>query len=217
MRKVKTIIMVFMVLVGYNLIGQTFGVKGGFNLSNMMNKDNDFKYSEEYKAKPGFNVGVTLDMPITDPIVFQTGIILDTKGYKRNYTDNNIKYEINLSPYYIDIPLHIKYTLELNNIKPYLSAGPYLGVGVSGKVTQKTIIAGISSTDSEAINWGNDDNANLKQFDGGIDFGAGLEFGNIYVGAEYSLGLANICVQPDNGQKINNRLLSISIGYRFVK
>jgi hypothetical protein len=206
-----------MVMFSYSLYGQTFGIKAGMNFSNMLNEDNDFKYSEEYKTKPGFNIGATLDLPLTEPLLFETGLTLNTKGYKREYTELLTKYKITFNLYYIDVPLHLKYMFDLGSIKPYVVAGAYVGFGVSGKATQKTVVAGISSEESHSVNWGNESNSDLKQLDGGLDFGAGVEFGKFQLGAIYSFGLANICPQPENGQKCNNRVLSVSVAYRFVK
>jgi hypothetical protein len=217
MKKLKKFAVIFMVLLCQNLFGQTFGVRGGFNLSNLLNKDNDYKYSEEYKLNPGFNVGVTMEMPVSGNFMFETGIIVDTKGYKRNYTATNAEHEIVFRAIYIDIPLHFKYEMHLQKFDPYFLAGPYLGVGISGKISNKTIVAGVSSTNSNSINWGNDNNSDLKQIDGGIDFGIGINFSKISVGANFGLGLVNICPLPDNGQIYNNRVMSLFVAYKFSK
>jgi len=215
MRKLGIVIMFILTMIGSKSIAQTFGIKAGMNFSNMLNKDNDFKYSEEYKTRIGFNIGATMELPLSGPILFETGLIIDTKGYKRTIDGNNIQTKIRFNTTYLDIPLHIKYAFEFSGLKPYVAAGPYIGFGISGKIISKTVVSGISSETSDAVNWGNDNGSDLKQLDGGFDFGAGLEFGNIYLGANYSLGLANICPNPDNGQKYNNRLFSISVGYKF--
>jgi len=217
MNKLKTTLMILVVLVCHSVSGQTFGIKGGLNLSNLLNKDNDFKYSEEYKLKPGFNLGVSMEMPVSGAVSFETGLILDSKGYKRNYMVNTTDHEVTVNSIYLNIPLHFKFSTQMGNLNPYFLAGPYLGIGISGKISNKSINSGISSTQSYAINWGNDNNSDFKQVDGGLDFGAGLDFGNISFGATFGLGLVNICPLPSNGQVYNNRVLSISVGYKFSK
>lgn len=207
--------MLILIMIGGKSMAQTFGVKAGMNFSNLLNKDNDFKYSEEYKTRIGFNLGATMELPLSGPILFETGLIIDTKGYKATVNDPGIERRYKFNTTYLDIPLHIKYAFEFSGLKPYVAVGPYIGFGISGKIIVKTIINSVSSETSDAVNWGNDNNSDLKQLDGGLDFGGGLEFGNIYLGANYSLGLANICPNPDNGQKYNNRLFSISLGYKF--
>ena len=61
---------------------QTFGLKGGLNLSNMLDMDDDDTYSNDYKMKPGFHFGVTMDLPFNDFLLFESGILLTTKGMK---------------------------------------------------------------------------------------------------------------------------------------
>jgi len=39
---------------------QNFGIRAGLNLSNLLVKDNDERYSDDFKIKPGFHVGATV-------------------------------------------------------------------------------------------------------------------------------------------------------------
>jgi len=67
----------------------------------------------------------------------------------------------------------------------------------------------------EDVRWGSDEEADLKKMDFGLTVGAGIELNSLQMGLTYSLGLANISPYSENGYKISNRVLGISIGYKF--
>jgi len=70
--------------VDQGISGISYIVKGGFNLSNVFVKDNDGTYTDDLKSKPGFNIGITAELPISEKVLFETGLLLSTKGFKIN-------------------------------------------------------------------------------------------------------------------------------------
>ncbi len=207
-----------------------FGVKGGFNLSNMLEKDNDETYSDDYKMNPGFHFGVTADMPINDFLSFESGLILNTKGVKIEEKIAGINVEGKLNLYYLDIPLTIKTSHDLgNDFKLFALAGPYIGLGLSGNLKGYSSgievvdingieVDGIEVSTKQSIKWGSDeDEDHLKRLDYGLTFGAGAEIKSFMVGISYDLGLANIVSDQEYGYKMSNRVLRFSVGYRFGK
>ena len=73
----------------------------------------------------------------------------------------------------------------------------------------------MGDTETEDVEIGSADTDNIKPFDFGLQAGAGIEFNSFQVGVSYGLGLANISSYTDNGSKISNRVLGISLGYRL--
>lgn len=197
---------------------QTFGVKGGLNLSNMHSKDDDETYDDNFKMNPGFHLGATAEFPITEMFSFETGLLLSTKGTKVSdkYESNSVTYEsskgkINL--FYLDIPLTSKATYDLSGTKIYGVFGPYLGIGLSGKYKYEETG---STTTTQDVKWGqSSSDDDLKRFDYGLIFGTGVEIKTIQIGLSYGIGLANISSNFSNGMKIKNRVLEISAGYKF--
>jgi hypothetical protein len=45
---------------------QRFGVQGGLNLANMVMKDDEDTYSDEFEMNLGFNAGVTFELSFGD-------------------------------------------------------------------------------------------------------------------------------------------------------
>jgi len=220
MKLLKLFVLVVAVSMTTTLFSQKFGVKAGLNFANMLAKDDDDTYSEDYKMNLGYQAGVTAEFPITEMFSFETGLLLSTKGYKisEEETVGGVKMKIEGSQnlMYLDVPLTAKASYNIGGAKIYGLFGPYIGLGLSGKVKSEVTIDGDSESDEEDIKFGSDeDEDNLKSLDFGLTIGAGVEINAIQVGLSYGLGLANLSHYTDNGAKINNRVLGITVGYRF--
>lgn len=198
---------------------QTFGVKVGANFANQLWKDNDDTYSDDFKMNLGINGGITAEFPINDMIAFETGLMLNSKGFKIEETEDILGTTFTLTTktnlLYLDIPLNLKAGIDMGGAKLYGTFGPYVGFGITGKVKMKLEGGGETEEDSEDIEWGSDDDSDLKRLDFGLNIGAGVEFGAISVGVNYGLGLGNLLPNPEDGAKINNRVIGISLGYKF--
>lgn len=196
--------------------GQSYGIKAGLNLANFLDKDDDDTYSDDYKMNMGFHVGGTLDYPLTDLLSLETGLLLTTKGMKieEEFLGANITAKLNL--FYLDIPITLKAGYDLGGAKIYGVIGPYVGMGLSGKIKTEVEYQGDTETETEDIVWGNDEaEDDLKRLDFGLTFGAGAEINVIQIGASYDFGLMNTSPYTENGYKTNNRVLKFSVGYRF--
>ena len=213
----KVLMILFLALFCYQTNAQTFGIKGGLNLANMLEKDDDDTYSNDYSMNPGFHLGLTVDVPLNDFLSFEPGLLLTTKGMK--YEDDimgfDVKAKANL--YYLDVPLTLKASHDLGGgLKMFGAVGPYVGLGLSGKVKVTAEYQGEKETEEEDVEWGNDeDEDDFKRLDMGLTFGAGVEINSILVGISYDLGLSNISAYQDDGTTSKNRVLKFSVGYRF--
>ena len=58
------------------------GVKAGLNLPNIIKGDGDNNFST--KVNPGFNAGLTVDIPLAAGIAFTPEVLFASKGYKAN-------------------------------------------------------------------------------------------------------------------------------------
>jgi hypothetical protein len=200
---------------------QTVGVKAGLNLSNVLMKDNATTYSSDYKMNPGFNVGVMVDFPMGGVFSIEPGFLISTKGYKDEYKYDDhpngtvtIKHKTN--SYYLDIPVNAKASFNTGDVKIYGLFGPYLGIGLTGKTTVENTDNTGTNKEEKNIDWGTDPDTDLlKRFDFGLTFGAGGEYRSVFLEVTYGLGLVNISSNAEDGFKINNRVLGVSVGYRF--
>ncbi len=220
----KNLVKLFVVVIAFTmtteLFAQNFGVKAGLNLSNMLVKDDNDTYSDDFKMNPGFHVGATAEFPFSDMLSFETGLLLSTKGYKvseeETFMGETIKMEGKLNLLYLDIPLTAKAFFDIGSAKIYGVFGPYLGMGLSGKSKYEATYGGETEKGEYDIEWGSDeDESDFKRLDFGLTMGAGVEIKSVQIGLSYGLGLANISPYTDGGVKISNRVLGLSVGYKF--
>jgi outer membrane protein W len=213
--KISMIVLISLFCLQAN--AQSYGLKAGLNLSNMLNKDDDDTYSNDYKMNPGFHIGAIVDVPFNDLLSFETGLLFTTKGmkYEDEYLGTDLTTKVNL--YYLDIPLTLKASYELGEgLKMFGAVGPYVGVGLSGKIKSTTEYLDNETTNDDDIEWGSDeDEDDLKRLDMGLTFGGGVEFNSITIGISYDLGLSNISTYQDYGTTSKNRVLRFSVGYNF--
>lgn len=202
---IKLCSIAFMLTVSTACFSQTFGVKAGLSLANLKFEDNDL----DTKLNPGFHIGPMIDIPIGEIFSFETGLFLSTKGLKISGNDDISEYTNTINMYYLDVPLTAKLTHDLGNSKIYGMFGPYFGVGLIGKAKYEMTYDGDTESFEEDIEFGSDENLNRLDF--GLTLGAGLELNSLLFGLSYDLGL--VSVSPD--EKINNRVLRFSIGYKF--
>jgi len=217
----KELMKLFIVLLLFGMVHETFAqsitLKGGLNMADMLIEEDGEDAGEEFKMNPGFHVGILAEFPINEGLSFEPGLLLMTKGTRaeeeESFQGMVAKYEAKINLYYLDIPLNLKLSFDAGSAKIFGTFGPYIGMGLSGKSIFTFTENGDSETEKEDIEWGKD--KDLKRLDWGLGAGAGIEFGKMQLGLSYALGLANISAESDDDVKVNNRVLSISVGYKF--
>ena len=211
----KTNLIIIALLLAMGIQAQdkplTFGVKAGVNLSNFSGD------VEDNKAKPGFNVGVTVDYALTSDLYLLSGLEFTTKGAKSEYEETEQGVKVNVTatanPMYLQLPVHLGYKIGISeNTKIVLHAGPYLAYGIGGKLKEeaKANVAGVNANVSADTDFFGKEA--FKNFDFGLGLGAGVEFGKINAGLGYDLGLANI--SREDG-KLRNMNAYLTVGYKF--
>ncbi|SHH19168.1 porin family protein [Flavobacterium defluvii] len=160
-----------------NNVNTEFGVKGGFNMSNLIS-DGDNEPNDE-NILYGFNAGVYATLPISDFVAIQPEILFTTKGseleYNNAFASGNAKFRLN----YIEVPLLVRVNITKNfNVH----AGGYASYLVSSKVTG-----------DGTFNFNEDiDTDDLNKFDAGVSAGVGVDFNPISIGLRYNYGLTTV-------------------------
>ena len=178
--------LVLTVLVTACLTGQIdaqirYGLKAGLNFD----KPKDAGMSVE--SATGWQAGAFAEVIL--PVVgigVQPEVLYTVKKSKSNSSSSSISY--------FEVPINLRYELNLLVLRPYILAGPYFGyaVGFDGRY----------------------DKNNIEKTDFGVGFGAGVElFNKLQVGLRYSLGLKDVSVI--NAVEMKNRTFSLSAGILF--
>jgi hypothetical protein len=153
----------------------------------------------------GFHFGGSFEIPVKGNFNFSPGIILSAKG--SNYKIDSV--EFSLSPIYIEVPVIVMYSFGSDVIKISLFAGPYFACGVGGY----KIEPGGELTN---INYGSGENSDLRPFDAGVNFGAGVNIKGLLISAQYGIGLANISPETILLSEMKNKVIGISISSIFT-
>lgn len=223
MNQFKQLTLAFLLVsIGSTLSAQSLAVKGGLNLANTNISDDSGLFEDDFfdtDNRTTFHLGLMADFPLGNILSFQTGLIYQNRGNKtetsftflgETFSTKNIT---RLT--YVDIPLTLKANFELGDLNAYVYGGGYLGVALSGEAEEEYIEDGETVTETIDIEFGDD--GDFNRLDYGALVGAGIEMNSIFVELSYSLGLANISTIDRDDFSINNRLLSLSLGYRFIK
>ena len=214
-KTVKLSLIIITIFLHYQMNAQNICIKGGLSLSNLLDKDDDDTYSNDYTMKPGFHIGATVDLPINDFLSFEPGLLYSMKGTKYEEEELNIDYMFKVTTHNVDVPLTAKASYDFGGgLKMFGALGPYVGIGLAGKAKETIEFQGDKESNETDIEWGNDDDSdNLKRLDLGMTFGAGVEINSVLIAISYDLGLANISSYQDQGATIKNRVLRFSVGY----
>jgi hypothetical protein len=169
--------------------------------------------ASDAKMKPGFQIGGTMNYELSDAFSVQPSLVLTSKGYK---VDNDFgKYTVNAN--YLEIPINAVY--NINGLQIF--AGPYLGVGLFGKVKP-------DEGDELTIKFKNDfkegdlgdKETGASMIDFGLNFGVGyMVMENLQIQAGYGIGLSNINPKyegEDPEDTNNNAAIQLTISY-FLK
>jgi hypothetical protein len=196
-------------------------LKGGVNFSNIsVTSDGGVNSSN---ALTTFNVGFIGDIPVADIFSFQTGLYLNGKGSKAQ----SANYDVTFNPLYLELPVNfvLKFPVD-KHTRFFAGAGPYLAMGIGGKTKGTSNVGGVYSTYEQNIQFssnGPDANSEqdasvnqLRRFDYGVNFLAGVEVQRLMLGVGYQLGLAKIgATQNNNNDENKYRIFSINAGIRL--
>lgn len=179
-----------------------FGITAGVNFANMSYDVNGVSVSPD--SRTGFNVGLTVDIPLIESIYIKTGLGYTVKGSKLEVGN----YEEKSSPAYLELPILASYRYDFSDAAQLqFNVGPYLAYGIGGKVK----VTDGSDEDEEDF-FGDD--SDTKRFDAGLHIGAGITVAqHYYLGVAYQWGWVNI--NEDSDLTVKNKNFMINLGYIF--
>lgn len=159
-----------------NNVNTEFGIKGGFNMSNLYGSRDDV---DDNNVLYGFNAGVYATLPISDFIAIQPEILFTTKGAKLEYNNALVSGDAKFKLNYIEVPLLVRVNITKNfNVH----AGGYASYLVSSKVKGDGDISFDEDVDTDDLN----------KFDAGIAAGVGVDFSPLSIGLRYNYGLTTV-------------------------
>ena len=203
-------------------------LRAGVNFANIsINNDGDI---DDANTLTSFQVGLIGDWKLLPMLRLQPGVIFTGKGSKTEFgepTDATYS-RATTNPYYIELPLNLVFKTPTGPLKFFVGAGPYLGIGIAGKLENEGKVLGVSYSNERDIEWSDDDPTTLdyeegagfgimKRFDYGANITAGIELTKIVFGINYGHGLAKLQSGANSSDDDDNkhRVLSFTIGVKL--
>ena len=205
-----------------NLSGTSFGLRGGVNFQNINGKDENGDKLEN-DILTGFNIGINAEIPVGIDFYFQPGLLYTIKGAKSKdvILGQTINGKVKIS--YVELPLNFLYKPMLGKGHFLLGFGPYVALGVSGKVTYEGGGSSLTSDikfKNKVMNTDSDDVVYIRPLEAGANLLAGYEFSNrVSFQLNTQLGLTKINpeyeIAPDDKTSAKNTGFGFSLGFRF--
>ncbi len=199
-----------------------FGLRAGVNFQNINGKDENGNKLEN-DILTGFNAGINVEIPVAPDFYFQPGLLYTIKGTKSTDVILGQTFNSTIKISYVELPLNLLYKPLLGKGHLLLGFGPYVALGVAGKVTY----TGSNSSQSADIKFQNtvkitDPNnvVYMKPMDAGANLIFGYEFSNkVSFQLNTQLGMLNInpeyASMPNDKTSAKNTGFGFSLGYRF--
>ena len=220
----KSFLLSMLIIAAAGLYGQTisYGIDAGLNRTKLSVTSYSppglgisVPVSDSYLN--GFHAGGLLDIRF-DSFSIQPGVLFSTKGgnssasFSQSFAGQTFTAsgKIKTTLDYIETPLNFIYRLDAGDGNIFIGAGPYLGIGISGKEVTNSITNGTPSTTTQDLKFGNGAN-DIKNPDFGINglIGYQLNLG-LSISAGYGLGLAS---SSDSNGSGKNQGVSFSLTY----
>lgn len=196
--------LLFVIFPAMSQVSWNLGVQGGVNLANA-----DIEPELDTKMTTRLMGGAVLEIGFSEMFSVQPELMYVQKG--ASYSDmmtvpgfGDVSFDATFMTDYIEIPVLFKATFGTSDFKPFVVAGPYIGLMMSSDLE----VSALGQTVTQSIK------DQTESMDFGLDFGAGgeLKVGmtTLFISARYSLGLTDTVKDPDAKAKSNG--IQIMVG-----
>ena len=191
-----------------------WGIRGGFDVSNIIGSDATFPGDLPYKTKAGFTGGLWAMFGISERFAVQGEALYSMKGSRIVSGKNKVEFDLQ----YVEFPLLLKMrSVEDMAVKPSIYAGPIVCFKVADNVTREYREPDVPLTlaDQTIYSMPAEGTSDARSFDYG--FVVGIDFNLVEDKAifdvRYTHGMKTI---DDTGiNDLRNSNISLSLGYAF--
>ena len=199
------------------------GVRVGVNTANASYTSTMSGVSKS--ARTGLVLGSIVEIGFSDIVFLRAEPMYTQNGAMIDIADRNESVKETYKLEYLEIPVHVKAQFGVGALRPYIFAGPNLGILLSAKIDEEIPLAFAGAEYRQSGTRDIKDQTSSTNF--GFDFGAGVAYDvtanvSLLVDARYSVGLTNIAKSPDpNDQSFHpeswkSRDIKVLAGVLFV-
>jgi hypothetical protein len=192
-----------------------FAIRGGVNLVDLFGDD-----VEASDSRPRLTGGIGFDLIGLGPLTLAPEIYYAQKGAE-NFQRRLVAGEpVEISLSYVEVPVLLRLAIPVgaSRFQPYVGGGPVFGWQINCEVQASA--AGAREDCGQLLGGEQQLEETLRSFEQGVMLGGGVAFeairglGAITLDARYARGLSRLSESSD-GPEIQNRALSLLLGYRF--
>ncbi len=160
------------------------GLVGGVNVATLTDEDPDVV---DVSSRTRFSLGVVVDVALGRGFSLRTEPTFLRKGAVTTVSEDGITGENEFLFSYLEVPLLLSYTFGAGPVRPYLTAGPSIGLFLDADDAVLRRPDGVYKADMDAV---------VERFDVGLALGSGVSYPvgrvTLFAQGRYTLGLANI-------------------------
>ena len=214
---------------------QSIRLQAGVNLSNFKYPDNYNLGAERWETRKitGLNFGAVCDFRLGEgKFHLQPGLLFSSKGMEIESENMSVGTWANTvtRPYYLELPLNLVFKTDPDGDRYFFfGGGPYIAMGITGKLKSHGIYQGAVSHDTnENIEYTSNERRMvyypmglglpfMKRFDYGINGTTGYSRGKFTAALNYGHGLAqvNSGIDYSFSEGFKNRVWTFTMGFRI--
>ena len=160
------------------------GLVGGVNVATLTDEDPDVV---DVSSRTRFSLGVVVDVALGRGFSLRTEPTFLRKGAVTTVSDGLISGENEFLLSYLEVPLLLSYTFGAGPVRPYLTAGPSIGLFLDADDAVLRRPDGVFKADIDEV---------VERFDVGLALGSGVSYPvgrvTLFAQGRYTLGLTNI-------------------------
>ena len=204
MKKLFTVLFIFVAFTSISLAQMQIGPKAGLNLANLNGDD-----VEDTDSKTGFCGGLFFMYKFSEMFGIQPEAYYTMKGATEKLDFEGTTVDITYTFDYIEVPILLKLLIPIQNssINPAIFAGPFVGFNTTAKV--KAEAEGQSAEE---------DLEDVKSTEFGLAFGGGIGFpiGKNELGFDirYVLGLSTLDDSAEEAD-VKNSVINFNVYFGF--
>lgn len=178
------------------------GVKGGVNLAKVQIDSDGDDGSPALDWRIGGVAGLFITLPVTSWLELQPEALYAMKGTRSDVF--NVETTMVLD--YFEVPVLARVTRGRGGARRYyVAGGPSFGLRLRAR---SRVDFGSSTEDIDIAD-------EIARVDLGLAVGGGVELGHLVVDGRYTHGLRDVDKDETDAVTVTNRVVSITVGYRF--
>ncbi len=160
------------------------GLVGGVNVATLTEDDPDVV---DVSSRTHFSLGGVVDVALGRGFSLRAEPTYLRKGAVETVSEDGVSGENEFLFSYLEVPLLLSYTFGAGPVRPYLTAGPSVGLFLDADDVVLRRPDGVFKADMDAV---------IERFDVGLALGSGVSYPvgrvTLFAQGRYTLGLANI-------------------------